>query len=558
MPSRDTMNSTPSETAFCRTELGTAWNGETGLWKSKGRNHPTAHVIRSNAATLARIALTGDLHKVPAERILRGLRQAQEKNGNYRGNFWWELEDGEVLDRNSGFFTTIQLLILHFEYRKELNNEARQHLDAMLKEASIWFRHKVYPIQRNKLIYPNAYYGDAVCLWLLTEIHGGVPEDMKEDMLGITRFYLNSNWGWGEHLSDMYAKIIQQEIASMLLWSRQLTAELRALTEAMMRDLMDIDAVFEGGPRVPTIRCYWFEKSPRTPEEWPVWFKPYRMLMADDSASEFNHAHLLYKKNIHVRFHASVRTSPDVKIDCYDGAQATAWVDEKWRYGCLTRYPLFDDNEMGAGFNLHYQVFPVAFWHHAGDWGYLQFQTRTERMTMSLPAMKQGGRNRLSPDGIKDPARYGFTYGMRHEKSMTILRELPVIHSKWEWMADRWRHINGTAAFHADSLEGWRRLLLQYGDEMLTIACLPLGKGVQVEQTEEDGELYFTANFMLDTDERPNHFRLLWYIEMAAKPVSPPLVTPMDDSSWTVRMNDGTEYQIDAGNGWRSIKIEHA
>jgi hypothetical protein len=41
--------------------------------------------------------------------------------------------------------------------------------------------------------------------------------------------------------------------------------ETRTLANELMQKLCVIDDAFEGGPRVPTIRCYWFHQSPRTP-----------------------------------------------------------------------------------------------------------------------------------------------------------------------------------------------------------------------------------------------------------------------------------------------------
>ena len=177
---------TPKETLPPRFDR--QWNEEVGLWRGSAKHDKDAHDIRANASKLVQAGIAGKLDQVPVGRVLANLRRAQQLEGELRGNFWWSWEDKQVTDRNSGFFTTIQLLTLHHEFRAELSDKAKADLDQMLLESRHWFDHKVYPITENKQRYPNAYYGDAVCLWLLSELRGHVSMELVRDMMRISRY----------------------------------------------------------------------------------------------------------------------------------------------------------------------------------------------------------------------------------------------------------------------------------------------------------------------------------------------------------------------------------
>ena len=80
----------------------------------------------------------------------------------------------------------------------------------------------------------------------------------------------------------------------------------------------------------------------------------------------------------------------------------------------MTKYPLFPDTNDHAAYGLHWQSKPMAYWHSAGDWGYLQWLAKEKDQLHALPAIsrksaQQGKLCRLSDTDKR--ARFGWTRG---------------------------------------------------------------------------------------------------------------------------------------------------
>jgi hypothetical protein len=108
---------------------------------------------------------------------------------------------------------------LQHEFRAQLEPKSREDLLEMLGNSENWFTYKILPISPEKLRYPNAYMGDAICLWLVHELKGTVDAGYRSDFKKILAYYRDKNWNWGEHLSDMYCKICQNKLCALLLWA---------------------------------------------------------------------------------------------------------------------------------------------------------------------------------------------------------------------------------------------------------------------------------------------------------------------------------------------------
>jgi len=558
-----------SREAFLRARAE-EWSEDIGLWRNKSKHGRIKHDIRANATKLVLAANLDVLDQVPTERVLSRIRQAQATRGNLRGNFWWSWEDGRVTDRNSGFFTTIQLLALHFAYRDRLSEQARKDLDHMLTEAQHWFRNRVYPITDKKLRYPNAYFGDFVCLWLIRETSGRIDETIQADLGRVVTYYLEQEWGWGEHLSDVYSKILQNELLAMLTWGRSVSAGNRDALMEMLTELTRIDALFAGGPRVPAMRnksmlsrsvvgeAYEERHDKPNPH-----FRPYNEQLRADSAGGFTIATLAARSRPELVKSLMLPRNAQRKVDiaCHGGIRAVAWVDERWRIGVMSYYPIFADMLGHPGHGLGIQDIPVAFWHARGDWAYLQWAAYEEGKVHALPAKDNSTAmlQELCRLSDLDPeACLAETMGIRDENQFLVLRRIPHVAKSWQWVADRLRLIEGSETREqSDEVGSWHRLLLHYPEEVLTVAFRPVGEAVPALIREGEGrERFWGARWHLADGNRPTELLGLWFFAVGPAPAAPPPLRPRDGAI-EVALSSGRRYRLDVGaeQPWQRMDV---
>lgn len=518
---------------------------ELNLWGSG-----ESHNIRGTPKSLLIAAELGELGKYPVGEIFRALREVQAKEGEKRGNFWWDYEDGEVRDNNAAFFTIHPLLCLYHEYGDQLSKSEKLQLMEIFREARIWFEGHTLPLREQRLRYPNSNLGDAICLWMVSELTDETSPELARTLEGTFRYYLESNWGWGEHLSDMYGMIVQDELVAFLLYATEATPLMRKLAETCMQELITLDAIFAGGPTVPSIRCYWFDRSPRSARGWDVWFRPY--LDQGDREGSFHNVYVRHMKaaGLDQRFNFEPGWSGPVEVDCYRPAKALAWLDERWRIGAMTSYPLtVDVNENTHG--LQWQSMPVSLWHVNGDWGYLQFQTEENGHLLEAPFSARGAKYGVHSRVLssEDPqAKLGYTYGLRQGKGFLVYRRLPQIAEGWTMARDRLRLLQPS---HGDlvteEIEGWTVFRLPYMEETLTVAIYsfsdsPVAIGAGQGELEET---LISAHWDLGRQEGP--LGVLWYLEFGDEDRAPPEVEPFGIDFHRVYFSDGSTALLDAG-----------
>ncbi len=540
-----------------------SWSEEIGLWRNKSKHNRIAHDIRFSAQRLVHAGNLGQLDGMPADRVLATIRKAQQPDGPRRGNFWWSWEDGQVTDQNSGFFTCIQLLALHFVYREHLAEAARADLDHMLSEARHWFGHKAYPITEDKLRYPNAYFGDVACLWLIAEKTGDVGADLTADLERVTRYYLDEDWGWGEHLSDMYSKIILNELFALLMWGRSVPGTVRENIEEMIRQIMAIDAAFAGGPRVPAMR-----NKPMLDRsligqgyEPPIWLRPYTdMFHGIFPWSTIAAIVASHYPELVGRFSLPPREAQAISVPCHGGVRAEAWVDERWRIGVMSAYPLFPDMQTHSGYGLAIQDIPVVFWHTRGDWAYPQWVACEDGKEHALPAKNNSTAEleylcRLSDTDI-DACR-AQTWGLRDGSEFLVFRRIPRVAASWTWAADRLRLLDSTEEREElERAEGWHCLRLFYPEEVLTVAYHPLGTTApELRGGGEGRERFWGARWSFATDEPVDGLRGLWFMTAGTTPIAPPTLA-REAGTYCMALPSGRRYclDIEADTPWREIE----
>jgi len=539
------------------------WDEKVGLWVSRNaKTGPSGrgHVMRANAWKLVSAGMDGVLDKVQAGRVLRGLRKAQIKDGAMRGNFWWAWEDGRATDSNSAFFTGLALLILRMEFGDKLSAEDCGTLDEMLSELRVWNRRETNPLNESKLRYPNKCLGELTCMWLLAELEDEIPPHTEKTLAKGLAYYRDKDWGWGEHLSDLYGKICQYELVALLCYGKRLPQELRASVASLLGELLAIDAIYAGGPRVPTIRCYEMDRSPRTPSRSSAVFQPYRTLMTpwDGQGGPTGMrimACLAYRHGLHKRLPAPAPSPRQVTIACHGQADALAVVHPRWRIGAMSRYPLSVDVNVKTH-GLHWQTMPVAFWHVAGDWGYLQWMTREDGVTRALPALGRHERPSCVLSNKDPKARVGQTFGRRHGEEFLVLRRMPAVAEGWPWLIDRFRLVDATTAKpKTDTVNGWQRCVLRYDKEVLTLAFRPLAGKAQVKLRQgNDRELLWEARFGLRR-KRQERLAGLWFLAVGDDPATPP-ACDADDTRAEITFPDGAkaELRIWGKQPWKKIR----
>ena len=476
----------------------TDWQDELGLW---GKNPQ----IRDQAWMLAAAALDGLLDKINTTKVLQNLRIAQEKDGPYRGCFWWQWSDRKITDTNSGFFTTLGLLTLLHAGHKQLNYEQRSLLDELLSEARHWFDRETRNLESH-LRYPNKCLGDVVCMWLVAE-HFGEPSPEQHEILNKTlAYYRDSPWGWGEHMSDIYARVLQDQLVALYMWGRSLSCKQRQEVWELFLELVAIDDIFDPGPRVPVIRSYTATSSPSPihyrallvawdPKSAPDARQPLRAL-----ACANNIATLLPEKPEPPRY---------AEVPCYGGAHALVTRADAWRLGAMSWYPIMEGIDHRT-WGLAWQSMPVAYWRSRGDWGFLQWESVVNGSVRTHPqpySSSFGG----APKSLADrgPGMLGRTYATRRGDGFVVLRRC-ARSDEWTSFKDRFRLIESSAQPTVRTQGDWGIFELDYGiGDNLVIQFLPvIGHGTQVFAKNPYNGYDWEYNF----DLVGNEFAALWII----------------------------------------------
>jgi hypothetical protein len=422
------------------------WDESVGLWKRKGPGHTKGvhdllevHEGRAAANKLVAAALDGQLATVAVGRVLAALESMQQVGGPRHGCFRWYFEEREVRDTNAAFFIGLPLIALRAVWSEQLVDEDRARLERMLSRLREWFDHE---LAHPSPVYPNKYLGDLVCGWLLAEMVGEIPTELPSRLLDAAIYWQEQEWGWGEHMSDLYAGICLDELAMLLLLSRRLPSDVRAAYERLRDELLAIDDLYAGGPRVPVIRCYAFTESPKV--------EPYRRSIRPWKTEDLEGYFFQPLRALACRlgWHETVpapASRPDViEIDCHGGARARALIAGPLRVGVMSRYPIMEGIDH-LTWGLSWQSFPVAAWHASGDWVFLQWEATENGRRRTHPAESKADSylgNALSEQ--LDPPPVGVTHSLRVGRTFVVLRQMPRVSPGWTELVDRVRVVNRT------------------------------------------------------------------------------------------------------------------
>lgn len=403
------------------------------------------HSLPDSVSYLIYAAQTGRLKEIDGQRILENIKRCQFHDGERRGQIKWFLEDRDKTDGNAPFFICVGLIPLQKYFAQQLSQASQALLDEILAETRHYFLHKV---RQGACYYPNSYMGDMLFAWMLNELYGN-KNDEKE-LCGFLKYsgkyWVEKHWGWGEHMSDSYAKVCCFELSMFLLMSKKLPARIRGLYTRALQQLLDIEDIYGGKPRVPAIRSYAFEESPRQ----TTFRSSIRLWKADEDVPINNLppiAPQLHKLGWHRVLPRPIPPQSEIEIPCFDGSVASACVLPDFRLGGMSRFPIMERTAY-----LQWQCFPVAFLHDAGDWGFLQWHSEEDGHSFSHPChSKDYGVDRGLSLKVRPP-NTGRTYSIRQGKHLIVLRHMPSVSMSWNRFADRLRIVNPSASFTEKTL----------------------------------------------------------------------------------------------------------
>lgn len=514
------------------------WDNTVGLWKRTGPGHTRGvhelqevHDCRMNMARLVSAGLDGLLGTIPTSRVLAAMESMQQVDGPQRGCFRWYFEEREIRDTNAAFFIGLPLLAIRTSFADQLADEDLARIDRMLVRLGDWFdRELSHPLPR----YPNKYLGDLVCAWLLAEQTGVIAPELPARMLEAATYWRDQEWGWGEHLSDLYAHICLDELSMLLLLSRRLPAEVRVAYEQLRDELLAIDDLYAGGPRVPTIRCYAFTTVPKAAS--------YRQLVRPWRAGELPVADpfqplrgLAHRLGWHERVPPPAAVAASIDIACYGGAHARAVIDGPLRLGAMSRYPIMDGIDHPT-WGLSWQSFPVAAWHASGDWLFLQWETTEDGRCRAHPAESKAQSYLDNALSLKlDPPPVGQTFTVQIGSAFVVLRRMPRVSTEWPEVIDRVRLIGGHAKLDEAQDDAGTQLRLTYraddgSTRRLAIRFIdPRGQLSPQLNRDREGLVDWTVRHPLGHSTQARAPFGIWVWSVGDDLSTPPKVEPLED-----------------------------
>jgi hypothetical protein len=267
--------------------------------------------------------------------------------------------------------------------------------------------------------------------------------------------YKTDGWGWGEDLSDIYSKILLDQLSMLVFLTCGLSGQTQDGLLDLLNHLLMLDDQFRPGPRMPSIRSYSFRETPHHPDPARgLRLESYRQSIRPWAAGEtinFRHVapigNLLYLRGWHDRVNPVQPRKPQLVVDCHAGNKAKAWVFDDARFGAMARFPIMPSGE-NQEWGLAWQSMPVGYWHERGDWAYMQWRvqpkadpaTQPEPGPIGHPALfsktSNVGAIRKALTNDIQPPLFGETFTLWSDAGVLILRRMRSITKSWAWLCD--------------------------------------------------------------------------------------------------------------------------
>lgn len=521
---------------------GLEWNPEIHLWgrtRSKdGSDESTGDRVHRARFASGQLLLAGRLGLIDDPRVAEALASLERMQMPSTGAIRQRYEDEGVTDSNEAFFVARNLLLLKVVHGGAMRDEARRRLDALLTAFYDWFYHQAMGDHAH---YPNKYLGDLVCARLIQQQYGAPKserEAVKRRTLRAVRYWCEHEWGWGEHMSDIYGGTCMDLISLYLLLTNRTEGEVHAAYEGLLDELSRIDARYAGGPRVPVIRSYAFRGRGGV-ERYASKIRPWNPEMAA-IRNPFWRENALIKAAYHEmgwsrRFGLGSDVADNVprgaSIACFGGATAESYIAEDMRIGAMSRFPIMPEAEH-VSWGLAWQSFPVALWKPEGDWGFLQWEVENgDGEVKAHPANRRGGARALT-ERVNPPIT-GRTYSLRREGNILVLRVMPAVARSWTRITDRFKILDATAEFQTQADDArWGQLLLEYPERTVGVAAFSLAEGVAPAFERAPNGAYWGFDFperAFSGDQTQHWIVNVWGFSLDGEIQEAPAVEMLDD-----------------------------
>ena len=530
------------------------FDDDVGLWYSGGPGHtrPVAKLDRVHSgpdasAKLLSAARLGRLDELPAGKVLAALRNMQVTDGgSQHGCLRWYWEEPRPVDTNASFFTGLNLVVLRLGYADQFDDTQRKQLEPILADLHAWFS-KV--VAKRDYFYPNRYLGDLVCCWLLRESLDRTDEDAAElvdAMLAAADYWRDNGWGWGEHLSNSYTGVMLDEVSVLLMFGKRLPENVRRRYEQLRDELLRLEDRYDGGPRVPVLRGYYFTRSPSVGN--------YRRQVEDagrhkglGSGKLTAIRGVLADRGWHQTVPEQIDPARDLQVPCFDGAMATARIEGDLRLGSVSRFPVMPVAEHQT-WGLAWQCFPVALWHASDGWGFLQWETAEGDRRRGHPAISRAEAylNNALTSSVRPPIT-GQTWCLQRGGDLLVLRVMPAVAQDWTELCDRFRLIGHRGTFEVlDRRDRWSQLLLTLGKRTISVHHVALADDYYPEpvdaaedrrdwQVRRDAQALSGRRVIVD----------LWAIRLDGSVDKPPVLTQIHPSPSIPRDAGERAWQLD-------------
>lgn len=528
------------------------------LWWADGPGHTRdtqtlkrRHVVPAGGGALVIAAQLGQLDQLSPRAILQTIRSRQNlETGHPRfGNVCFHYEDGSIQDGNAGFFLGQSLAILGLEFFNDFDEESRALLLEISRDLAVCMNRDA---RSSSIYYPNKHLGDIVVAHLLSQFtnHAAQLHELDALLIFVAREYLANGWGWGEDLSDIYSKILIDEVSLMLCLARNISEEARAACLDLLRHLVVLEDQFGGGPRVPAIRSYSFLESPIGQR------RNYRDAVApwtQETAPKISHVPqagpLLHARGWHALVPPRAEREKNFSTRLFGGRSAMSRVESDFRIGAVSRFPLMDSAEH-PDWGLAWQSMPVGFFHEKGDWSFIQWFSQCEGNPAGHPAVVSHKTDptrvfrALSPK--VSPPIVGKTFSIMRGGGVIAFRWLPAVQTDWEHVGDRLRIVAPTAAISLQ-LENadWPRLTLAYPARTVGVSLIDPWRRSMPALHQTDSLADWSISLSQAQLAHRRGIALIWAIHPDGFPEHAPVITPARSALKVPRSPDELAFDIE-------------